>query len=177
MPKIMQVKNISTYLKGRRFLTLNKKDEILKLYYEDHLKQQDIAEKIEVSQGYISQVIKTDKRYNSNKETKHKASIIKKAIYNKEYYKTYKRPKKDDNSYREMQAQLEKDIAELSYYHNYNMSDYDFVKCNSSAYHRNSKGNLSLVNGLTVGVDVPRTVNMNIKVPTQRYKHKCCMSY
>ena len=35
MPKIMQVKNISTYFKGRRFLTLNKKDEILKLYYEE----------------------------------------------------------------------------------------------------------------------------------------------
>lgn len=176
MPKIMQVKNISTYLKGRRFLTLNKKDEILKLYYEEHLKQRDIAQKVEVSQGYVSQVIKTDKRYKSNKETKHKASIIKKANYNKEYYKTYKRSKKVDNSYQEMQAQLEKDVAELSYYHSYNMSDYDFVKCNSSAYHRNSKDNLSLVNGLTVGYDVPRTVNMNIKVPTQRYKHRFCMS-
>ena len=100
MPKIMQVKNISTYLKGRRFLTLNKKDEILKLYYEEHLKQQDISQKVEVSQGYVSQVIRADKRYNSNKETKYKSSIIKKANYNKEYYKTYKRPKKDDNSYR-----------------------------------------------------------------------------
>ena len=90
MPKIMQVKNISTYLKGRRFLTLNKKDEILKFYYEEHLIQQDIAEKVEVSQGYVSQVIKTDKRYNSNKETKHKSSMIRKATYNKEYYKTYK---------------------------------------------------------------------------------------
>lgn len=176
MPKIMQVKNISTYLKERRFLTLNKKDKILKLYYEDHLKQRDIAQKVEVSQGYVSQVIKTDKRYNDNRETKHKASIIKKANYNKEYYKTYKRPKKVDNSYQEMQAQLEKDIAELSYYRSYNMSDYDFAKCNSSAYHRNSKGNLSLVNGLTVGFDVPRMVNMNIKVPTQKYKHKFCMS-
>lgn len=176
MPKIMQVKNISTYLKERRFLTLNKKDEILKLYYEEHLKQQDIAQKVEVSQGYVSQVINIDKRYNDNRETKHKASIIKKANYNKEYYKTYKRPKKEDNSYQEMQAQLEKDIAELSYQNRYNMSDYDFVKCNSSAYHRNSKGNLSLVNGLIVGFDVPRTVNMNIKVPTQKYKHRFCMS-
>lgn len=175
MPKIMQVKNISTYLKGRRFLILNKKDEILKLYYEEHLKQQDIARKIKVSQGYVSQVIKADKRYNANKETKHKASIIKKANYNKEYYKTYNRPKKVDNSYQELQAQLAKDTAELSYQNRYNMSDYDFVKCNSSAYHRNSKGNLSLVNGLTVGFDVPRTVNMNIKVPTQRYKHRFCM--
>ena len=154
---------------------MNKKDEILRLYYEEHLRQQDIAQKVEVSQGYVSQVIKTDKRYNSNKETKHKASIIKKAHYNKEYYKTYKRPKKEDNSYQEMQAQLAKDTTELSYQNRYNMSDYDFIKCNSSAYHRNSKGNLSLVNGLTVGFDVPRTVNMNIKVPTQRYKHKFCM--
>ncbi len=154
---------------------MNKKDEILKLYYEKHLKQRNIAQKVEVSQGYVSQVIKTDKRYNANKETKHKASIIKKANYNKEYYKTYKRPKKVDNSYQEMQAQLEKDVAELSYYHSYNMFDYDFVKCNLSAYHRNSKGNLSLVNGLTVGFDVPRTVNMTIKVPTQKYKHRFCM--
>lgn len=176
MSKIMQVKNISTYLKGRRFLTLNKKDEILKLYYENHLKQQDIAQKAKVSQGYVSQVIKTDKRYNTNKVAKHKLSMIKKANYNKEYYKTYKRPKKYDNPYQELQAQLEKDVAELSYYHSYNMSDYDFVKCNSSAYHRNSKGNLSLLNGLTVGFDVPRTVNMNIKVPTQKYKHRFCMS-
>lgn len=156
---------------------MNKKEDILRLYYEEHQKQQDIANKVKVSQGYVSQVIKTDERYNANRETKHKASIIRKANYNKEYYKTYKRPKKEDNSYREMQAQLNKDVAELSYYCGYNMSDYDFAKWNCSSYHRNSKGNLSLVNGLTVGFDVPRTVNMNIKVPTQRYKHKCCMSY
>ena len=155
---------------------MNKKEKILKMYYEEHQKQKDIATRIKVTQSYVSQVIKTDKRYNSNKETKHKASMVRKTTYNKEYYKTYKRPKKDDNSYQEMQAQLEKDIAELSYYHSYNMSDYDFIKCNSSAYHRNSKGNLSLVKGLTVGFDVPRTVNMNIKVQTQKYKHRFCMS-
>jgi len=176
MPKIMQVKNISTYLKERRFLMLNKKDEILKLYYEEHLKQQDIAQKVEVSQGYVSQVIKTDKRYNDNRETKHKASIIKKANYNKQYYKTYKRPKKEDISYQEMQAQLEKDIAELSYYRSYNMSDYDFVKCNSSAYHRNSKGNLVIDRKLKVVSDIPKSINMNIKIPTQKYKKKYCYS-
>lgn len=156
---------------------MNKKDEILKLYYEEHQKQQDISQKLKVSQGYVSQVIKNDVRYNINKETKHKASMIKKANYNKNYYKTYKRPKKDDNSYQELQVQLAKDNAELSYQGGYNMSDYDFASWNSSAYHRNSKGNLALVAGLTIGFDVPRTVNMNIKIPTQKYKHKCCMSY
>lgn len=156
---------------------MNKKELILKMYYKEHLKQKDIAEKLKVSQGYVSQVIKNDERYNTHKETKHKISMIKKANYNKEYYKTYKRPRKDDNSYQELQAQLAKDIAELSYQGKYNISDYDFAKWNASSYHRNKKGNLSLVTGLTVGFDVPRTVNMNIKVPTQKYKHKCCMSY
>ena len=71
MPKIMQVKNISTYLKGRRFLTLNKKDEILRLYYEEHLRQQDIAQKVEVSQGYVSQVMIKDIMIIEKPNTKH----------------------------------------------------------------------------------------------------------
>lgn len=156
---------------------MNKKEKILKMYYEEHQKQKDIAKAVDVSQSYVSQVIKTDERYNTHKETKHTISMIKKANYNKKYYKTYKRPKKDDTSYQELQAQLAKDIAELSYQGKYNISDYDFVKWNASSYRRNKKGNLSLVTGLTAGFDVPRTVNMNIKVPTQKYKHKYCMSY
>ena len=156
---------------------MNKKDEILKLYYEKHQKQKDIAEKLKVTQGYVSQVIKTDERYNTNKEIKHKISMFKKAKYNKEYYKTYNRPKRDDNLYQELQAMLNKDTAELSYQGKYNISDYDFTKWNQNAYHRNSKGNLALDTELIVGFDVPRTVNMNIKIPTQKYKHKCCMSY
>ena len=57
------------------------------------------------------------------------------------------------------------------------ISDYDFSKWNLSFYHRNKKGNLVLISGIIAGFDVPRTVNMNVKVPTQRHKHKCCMSY
>ena len=99
----------------------------------------------------------------------------KKANYNKEYYKTYERPKKDDDSYKQLQAQLDKDTSELSSSCGY-ISDYAFAKWNSSIYHRNSKGNLSLVRGLKVGADVPRTINMNIKVPTQKYRNRYCVS-
>jgi DNA-binding MarR family transcriptional regulator len=156
---------------------LNKKEEILKMYYEEHQKQQDIAQKLKVSQSYISQVIKEDERYNLNKETKHKESMIKKADYNKEYYKTYKRPKKEDNSYQELQAQLAKDTAELSYQSGYNISDYAYAKWNPSTYHRNSKGNLVIDRKLNVGFDVPKSINMNIKIPTQKYKNRCVYSY
>ena len=160
-------------LKRKEELTLNKKEQILKMYYQESLKQQDIAKHLSVSQSYVSQVIKSDERYNTHKETKHKESMGRKADYNKEYYKTYNRPKKDDNSYQQLKAQLDKDSLELSYQSGYNISDYDFAKCNLSAYHRNSKGNLSLVKGLKVGADVPRTINMNIKIPTQKYKYRC----
>ena len=103
-------------------------------------------------------------------------SIIKKAEYNKNYNKTYKRTKKIDDSYEQLQAQLAKDSMELSSSSRY-ISDYDFSKWNLSFYHRNKKGNLVLISGIIAGFDVPRTVNMNVKVPTQRHKHKCCMSY
>lgn len=41
----------------------NKKLEIIKLYYEDNLTQKEIAEKLGITQGYVSQIIKEDKRY------------------------------------------------------------------------------------------------------------------
>ena len=40
------------------------------------------------------------------------------------------------------------------------------------AYHRNSKGNLIIDRRLKVGSDVPKSINMNIKIPTQKYKKK-----
>ena len=90
---------------------MNKKEKILKMYYEEHQKQKDIATRIKVTQSYVSQVIKDDERYNTNKVVKHKLSMIKKANYNKEYYKTYTCLKKEDTSCWEMQALVEKDVA------------------------------------------------------------------
>ena len=145
---------------------MNKKEEILKLYYEKHYKQKDIAEKLKVTQGYVSQVIKTDERYNTNKETKHKISMFKKAKYNKEYYKTYKRLKRHDNLYQELQAILNKDTAELSYQGKYNISDYAFTKWNRSIFrYAKESSNLVLKKGINVTKDVPRVVR-NIVHPS-----------
>ena len=153
----------------------SKKLEIIKLYYEHNLTQKEIAEKLSITQGYISQVIKEDERYIAHKEEKHKKSLEKKAIYNKEYYKTYERPKKNDDSYKQLQAQLDKDTAELSSAGGY-ISDYDYAKWNPNAYEGDKNGNLKLVKGLKVGADVPKKVNMKRKVPTQKFKKKYCHS-
>ena len=94
----------------------------------------------------------------------------------KEYFKNYDRPKKEDNSYEQLQALLNQDSVELSYYCS-NINDYAFVNWNSSAYHTNNKGNLVIDRKLKVGFDVPKSVNMNIKIPTQKYKNRCVYSY
>ena len=151
------------------------KEQILDLYYNEHLKQKEIADIVGTSTQYISKVVRADKRNKEEKENRKQTNSEKRKIYMQNYFKTYNRPKKDDNSYEQMVAQQRQDSLELSFSNN-NISDYAFAKWNSSAYHTNSKGNLVLNRNLKVGFDVTKTINMNIKVPTQKYKHKYCYS-
>lgn len=156
---------------------MTEQELIFKLFFEEHLKQKEIATIINKSATHVSDVLKTNPKTKEEKDLRHMQSQEQKKAYNKKYYETYNRTKKDDNSYQELQAQLAKDSNELSYTSGYNMSDYDYAKWNPSAYTRNSKGNLALVKGLKVGSDVPKLINMNIKIPTQKFKNRCCMSY
>lgn len=153
-----------------------KKDKILNLFYNEHIQQIDIAKMLNVSKQYVSKIVKADSRYENAKQNKLKANAIKRQEYLKEYLKNYKRPKQEDNTYEQLKAQQNQDSLELSYYNSGYINDYAFAKWNLGAYHRNKKGNLILNRGLSVGFDVPKTINMNIKVPTQKYKNRCICS-
>ena len=146
---------------------MSNKEKILDLYYNQHLKQNEIAKIVDTTTQYVSKVVRTDKRNIEEKEKRKKENSENRKIYLQEYFKTYNRPKKDDNSYEQMIAQQIQDSMELSF-SNSNISDYAFVKWNSSAYHTNNKGNLVIDRKLKVGFDVPKSVNMNIKIPTQK---------
>ena len=151
------------------------KEQILDLYYNEHLKQKEIADIVDTSTQYVSKVVRADSRIKQEKECRKQTNSEKRKIYMQNYFKTYNRPKKEDSAYQQMIAQLEQDSLELSFRNN-NISDYAFAKWNPNAYHTNSKGNLVLNRNLKVGFDVPKAINMNIKVPTQKYKHKYCYS-
>lgn len=155
---------------------MSNKEKILDLYYNQHLKQNEIAKIVDTTTQYVSKVVRTDKRNIEEKEKRKKENSENRKIYLQEYFKTYNRPMKDDNSYEQMIAQQIQDSMELSF-SNSNISDYAFVKWNSSAYHTNNKGNLVIDRKLKVGFDVPKSVNMNIKIPTQKYKNRCVYSY
>ena len=67
--------------KGRRFLKLNKQENILDLYYNKHLKQKDIANIVGVSKQYVSKVVNSDSRCKKEKQTrKDKNAITRKTI-------------------------------------------------------------------------------------------------
>ena len=155
---------------------MSNKEQILNLYYNEHLKQKEIADIIGTSTQYVSKVVRADSRIKQEKECRKQSNSEKRKIYMQNYFKNYDRPKKKDLAYQQMIAQLEQDILELSFKNN-NISDYAFAKWNSSASHTNNQGNLVLNRNLKVGFDVPKSINMNIKVPTQKYKHKYCYSY
>ena len=151
---------------------MENRENILDLYFNKHLKQKEIATIVGVSKQYVSKVIKADSRYAEEKQTRKDEKAIKRKDYLKEYYKNYDKPKIEDNSYEQLQALLYQDSLELSYSSS-NINDYAFAKYNSSIYHRDKNGNLKLNKGIKVGNDVPKTINMNIPVPTQKYKYKC----
>jgi len=58
------------------------KEDILKMYFEEHMKQKDIADILNVTAQYISKVVAKDNRYLDEKSLRHKESknIIKNTI-------------------------------------------------------------------------------------------------
>lgn len=154
---------------------MNTKEQILDLYYNEHLKQNEIDKIVGKSCPYVSKVVKTDNRNKQEKETRKTTNAENRKIYLQNYFKTYNRRKKDDNSYEQMLAQQKQDSMELSYSNN-TLSDYALAKW-SSIYHTNSKGNLVIDRKLKVGSDIPKSINMNIKVPTQKCKKRYVYSY
>ena len=49
---------------------MDKKEQILDLYFNKHLKQIEIAEIVNASQQYISKIIKKDGRYENEKSSR-----------------------------------------------------------------------------------------------------------
>ena len=153
-------------------LRLDNKKDILDLYYNKHLKQKDIATMVGVTKQYVSKIVNADIRSKKEKQTRKENNAKKRQDYLKEYFKNYDRPKKKDNSYEQLKILQYQDSLELSYFSN-NINDYAFAKYNPSIYHRDKNGNLKINKGIKVGSDVPKTINMNIPIPTQKYKYRC----
>lgn len=134
---------------------MSNKEKIIDLFYSEHSKPVDIALKLNVSNAYVSKVIKKDSRYFEEKNQKKQQNELKHKERTIEYMKLKQKSNKD--SYEALKAQLKQDAEELSYY--FDISDHSFRKFNSSAYKYNAKKKrFEIDRKLTVSIDVPKVV-------------------
>ena len=144
------------------------------MYYNEHDKPINIAKELNVNPSYITKIIKNDIRYIQEKEYRAEISKENRKIAKREWIRNKRQSENDKQLYEFVKQQHIEARKELSY--SSEMSDLAYRKWNSSAYHRNCKGNLVIDRKLKVGADVPKSINMNIKIPTQKYKKKYCYS-
>lgn len=131
------------------------KEKIIDLFYNKHLKPVDIALELNVSNAYVSKIIKKDSRYHEEKSQRKQQNQLKHKERTIEYMKLKQKSNKD--SYEALKAQLKQDAEELSYY--FDISDRSFRKFNSSAYkYNNKKKSFEIDRKLTVSIDVPKVV-------------------
>ena len=140
------------------------------MYYEQHLKQTEIAKIVGSSKQYISKVVNQDKRNMKEKESRKEISKERRQKYMKRYFLSYTRPKKEDTTYEQLLALQRQDSIEMSYFNNGNLSDQDYLKWSRSAYTQNKIGDKVLDKTINAGFTTPKYISMKAKVPTQRYK-------
>ena len=134
---------------------MSNKEKIIDLFYNEHLKPVDIALKLNVSNAYVSKVIKKDSMYHEEKSQRKQQNELKHKERTIEYMKLKQKSNKD--SYEALKVQLKQDAEELSYY--FDISDRSFRKFNSSAYKYNAKKKrFEIDRKLTVSIDVPKVV-------------------
>lgn len=155
-------------------INIDNKNYILDKYYNEHDKPTNIAKELNVNPSYITKVVKSDSRYFQEKEYRAEVSRENRKIAKRDWIRNKRQSEADKQLYEFVKQQHIEASKELSY--SYEMNDLAYIKWNSSAYHRNSKGNLVIDRKLKVGLDVPKSINMNIKISTQKYKKKYCYS-
>lgn len=140
------------------------KEDILKMYFEEHMKQKDIAEILNVTAQYISKVVAKDDRYLAEKSSRHKESQKRKAEYNKEYYLTYERKydRSSKEDYDRLRALLDSDARQMSV-HSYEISTDAYVKSNLGAYTQDKNGNLVLDDNINASYALPKKYKRNVK--------------
>ena len=135
----------------------NKKDVIMELFFEKHLKVNEIAENIGTSSAYITKIIKQDPRYAEEKQSRQEVSKRNRKIAQNNFMKNKREQKRIDDQYSVVQAQHSQDVMELS--KRGHMNNQTFRKWNSSAYNYNpSKHRYEFNEQFGRAADVPKYV-------------------
>lgn len=135
----------------------SKKDMIIELFFEQHLKVNEIAQNIGTSSAYITKIIKQDQRYLEEKQSRQEVSKLNRKIAQNNFMKNKREQKRIDDQYSIVQAQHNQDAMELS--KRGHMNNQTFRKWNSSVYNYNpSKHRYEFDEQFGRAADVPKYV-------------------
>lgn len=132
--------------------------EILKKYFQDKMKQKDIANELNVSKYKVSRVVTKDERYIKEKGRRKKENRIKNKKETKEYIKNERIRRNDNFRYEQLkQAHIQATI-ELSGGRK-GISNRKFRDWNTSAYRYDQKSqSYKLRKEINAGSDVPKKI-------------------
>lgn len=133
------------------------KDDITTLFYIEHLKVKEIAEKVDTSSAYITKVVKQDSRYLQEKEYRRAISKDKRKVSQNNFIKNKRENKRIEDNYSFVQSQHEQATRELS--KSKHLSNESYRKWNYSAYKYNpSKKRYEFDEKLGRSIDVPKYI-------------------
>lgn len=139
------------------------KDEIIKKYFQDKMKQIDIAKELNISKYKVSRVVTKDPRYRAEKERRKEVNRRKNREETKEYINKQRKKKKDDIGYAQLKQAHMQATAELSGGRK-TITNRAFRDWNTSIYEYDSKSQCyKLRKGVNTGCDVPRTIKWNLR--------------
>jgi len=135
----------------------NTKNEILSLYFSEHLKVKEIAEKFNVSSAYITKLIKKDTRYMQEKEFRQNIQKQKRRLSQNEFIKKKREKQKIEDNYLLIQEQHNQAVRELS--KSSHLTNENYRKWNISAYKYNpSKTRYEFDSALGRSYDIPKYI-------------------
>lgn len=133
------------------------KENIIALFYIEHLKVKEIAEKEHFSSAYITKVIKNDPRYMQEKEYRANISKEKRKTAKNKFAKDKRDKQKIEDNYSFVQEQHKQASKELS--KSSHISNENYRKWNYSAYKYNpSKRRYEFDSSLGRSYDVPKYI-------------------
>lgn len=131
-------------------------DEILIKYFQEKMKQKDIARILNISKYKVCRIVNRDPRYKEEKERRKQANKTNHKHSTKQII--YKKREREQAEYANMQLLHQQASKELS--NNRTISNRAFKNYNSSIYMYNHKiKSYILKKGINVTQDVPKKIN------------------
>ncbi len=136
--------------------------EILEKYFQDKMKQKDIANELNVSKYKVSRVVTKDERYIKEKERRKKENRRKNKKETKEYIKNERKRRNDNLSYEQLKQAHIQATMELSGGRK-EINNINFRNWNTSAYRYDQKSqSYKLRKEINAGSDVPKKIKWKL---------------